>query len=63
MNKGKIWWLIVRAILILLFIISVVMSPSKDHSQLFGRTIMMAVLGITFLMDLYEYRKGKKNKN
>jgi phosphatidylglycerophosphate synthase len=63
MNNRKKWWLIVRAILIVLFLASVFLSPSKDNFQLFSRSIMIAVLGITFIMDLYQYSKDKKNKS
>ena len=60
MINRKTWWLIVRAILILLFVISVILSPSKDNFQLFMRTVMIITLGITFMIDLYDYRKDKK---
>lgn len=63
MDNSKTGWLIVRAVLILLFVISVLLSPSKDTFQLFMRTVMISILGISFMIDLYDYRKDKKAKN
>jgi hypothetical protein len=59
MSKKAIW-LIVRSALIALFIVVILLSPSKNTTQLFLRTVMLIVFSVTFLMDLYDYR-NKKN--
>jgi Sec-independent protein secretion pathway component TatC len=63
MVNRKTAWLIVRVLLIALFITSVLLSPSKDTFQLVMRTVMIIILGTSFIMDLHEYRKDKKAKN
>jgi hypothetical protein len=63
MVNRKAAWLIVRVLLIVLFITSVLLSPSKDTFQLVMRTVMIIILGTSFIMDLHEYRKDKKAKN
>jgi hypothetical protein len=58
MSKKAIW-LIVRSALIALFVVVILLSPSKDTTQLFLRTVMLIVFSVTFLMDLYDYRNRK----
>lgn len=57
--KNKKYWLIAKAVLLLLFVTSVIVNPSQDSTQLVCRTFILIFLAITFFYDLYDYRKGK----
>ncbi len=57
--KNKKFWLLIKAILLLLLVASIIASPSRNMQQLMWRTFILAFLGITFFFDLYNYRKQK----
>ncbi|HOZ78971.1 MAG TPA: hypothetical protein PLY34_13340 [Ferruginibacter sp.] len=58
MNNKK-YWLIAKAVLLILFVASVIASPSQDNTQLIWRTFMLIFLAVTFFYDLNDFRKRK----
>ncbi len=56
---NKKTWLIIKGALLALFVLSVIIEPSRNDFQLFTRGVMLFVISVSFLMDLYDYRKGK----
>jgi hypothetical protein len=57
--KNKKYWLIAKAVLLILFVASVIASPSKDTTQLIWRTFILIFLAITFFYDLNDFMKKK----
>lgn len=62
MKKQEKGWMIAKAVLVFLFILTIIIEPSKNKEQLFGRTLMLSVLAITFIIDLYRYNQNRKTK-
>lgn len=57
--KSKKTWLIVKAVLILLFTLVIFLVPTQDNFRKWMRFVMLSVFVISFLIDLNNYRKPK----
>lgn len=56
--RNKKTWLIIKAILILLFTLVIFLMPTEDDFRKWLRFAMLVVFVISFLLDLNNYRKS-----
>ncbi|HMU09016.1 MAG TPA: hypothetical protein PKC54_03355 [Ferruginibacter sp.] len=57
--RNKTTWLIIKAVLILLFTLVIFMMPTENNFRKWIRFVMLAVFVISFLIDLNNYRINK----
>ncbi len=57
--RNKTTWLIIKAVLILLFTLVIFMMPTGNNFRKWIRFVMLAVFVISFLIDLNNYRINK----
>lgn len=56
--RNKKTWLIIKAVLILLFTLVIFLMPTEDDFRKWLRFAMLVVFVISFLLDLNNYRKS-----
>ena len=56
--RNKKTWLIIKAVLILLFTLVIFLMPTEDDFRKWLRFAMLVVFVISFLLDLNKYRKS-----
>ncbi len=57
--RNKTTWLIIKAVLILLFTLVIFLMPTENNFRKWIRFAMLVVFVISFLIDLNNYRKSK----
>jgi len=58
--KNKMFWLVLKGVLIILLIITIFAMPTDDNFRKWFRFLMLIVFVISFIIDLNAY-KGKNH--
>lgn len=56
--RNKKTWLVIKAVLILLFTLVIFLIPTENNFRKWLRFAMLVVFVISFLIDLNNYRKS-----
>jgi hypothetical protein len=55
--QNKKYWLILKAVVIVLFTVTVVLLPTTDNFRKWIRFCMLALFVFSFIKDLIDYQK------